>query len=62
MDGGVFLIDQTAKAWAARVLRSEGDRPVIGGLLNFAYAENPGVAFSMLDEHGDAGRWGLSST
>ena len=33
---------------------------MISGFLNFAYAENPGVAFSMLDDHGDTGRWGLS--
>jgi signal peptidase II len=59
--GGVFMIDQTSKAWAARVLRFEGDRPIISGFLNFAYAQNPGVAFSMLDDHGNAGRWGLSA-
>ncbi|MEO7539730.1 MAG: signal peptidase II [Pyrinomonadaceae bacterium] len=58
--GGVFLIDQVTKAWAARVLRFSGDKSVIDGFLNFAYAQNTGVAFSMLDEHGDAGRWGLS--
>ena len=58
--GGVFMIDQTTKAWATRVLRFEGDRPVISGFLNFAYAKNTGVAFSMLDDNGDAGRWGLS--
>lgn len=29
--------------------------------MNFAYAENPGVAFSFLDNGGDAGRWGLSA-
>ena len=58
--GGVFLIDQVTKAWAQRVLRFEGDRSVIEGFLNFAYAQNPGVAFSMLDNQGDAGRWGLS--
>jgi signal peptidase II len=58
--GGVFLIDQTSKAWAARVLRFEGDRSLITGFLNFAYAQNTGVAFSMLDSHGDTGRWGLS--
>ena len=58
--GGVFMIDQTTKAWATRTLRFEGDRSVISGLLNFAYAKNTGVAFSMLDEGGDAGRWGLS--
>ena len=33
---------------------------LIPGLLNFAYAENTGVAFSMLDDHGSTGRWGLS--
>lgn len=58
--GGVFMIDQSTKAWAARKLRFGGDIPVINDLLNFAYAQNTGVAFSMLDEHGDAGRWGLS--
>ena len=58
--GGVFMIDQTAKAWAARTLRFEGERPVITGFLNFAYAQNTGVAFSMFDDHGDAGKWGLS--
>jgi signal peptidase II len=59
--GGIYMIDQTSKAWAARVLRFDGDRSVIGGFLNFAYAENPGVAFSMLDQNGEAGRWGLSA-
>jgi len=58
--GGVFMIDQMTKAWAVRQLRFGGDRPIISGFLNLAYAENPGVAFSMLDNHGDSGRWGLS--
>lgn len=58
--GGVFMIDQITKAWAARVLRFYGDTPVISGFLNLAYAQNTGVAFSMLDDHGDSGRWGLS--
>lgn len=58
--GGVFLIDQTTKAWATKELRSNGDRTIISGLLNLIYAQNTGVAFSMLDDHGDAGRWGLS--
>lgn len=58
--GGVFLIDQTTKAWATRELRFGGDQTVISGFLNLAYAQNTGVAFSMLDDHGDAGRWGLS--
>ena len=58
--GGVFLIDQTTKAWAVRRLRFGDDIPVIQGFLNFAYAQNTGVAFSMLDDQGDTGRWGLS--
>ena len=59
--GAIFLIDQTTKAWAVRRLRFGGDQEIIPGFLNFAYAQNPGVAFSMLDDHGDAGRWGLSA-
>jgi len=54
------MIDQATKAWATRTLRFSGEMPVISGFLNFAYAQNTGVAFSMLDDHGDAGRWGLS--
>lgn len=57
----VFLIDQASKAWAIRKLRFGGDMEVIPGFLNFAYAINPGVAFSMFDGYGDAGRWGLSA-
>ena len=57
--GAVFLIDQTSKAWAVRRLRF-GDEEIIPNFLNFAYAQNTGVAFSFLDDHGDAGRWGLS--
>lgn len=59
--GGVFMVDQTTKAWAVRRLRFDGDIEVIPGFLNFAYATNTGVAFSMLNDHGDAGRWGLSA-
>ncbi|HEX8287225.1 MAG TPA: signal peptidase II [Pyrinomonadaceae bacterium] len=58
--GAVFMIDQTTKAWAVRRLRFGDDVSVIPNFLNFAYAQNPGVAFSMLDDHGDTGRWGLS--
>ncbi|NJM53460.1 MAG: signal peptidase II [Blastocatellia bacterium] len=58
--GAVFMIDQTTKAWAVRKLRFGGDQEVISGFLNFVYAENTGVAFSMLDDHGNTGRWGLS--
>ena len=58
--GAVFMIDQTTKAWAIRRLRFGGDREIVPGFLNFAYAQNTGVAFSMMDNNGDAGRWGLS--
>lgn len=60
MAGAIFMIDQTTKAWAVQRLRFGGDKEIIPGFLNFAYATNTGVAFSMLDDHGDAGRWGLS--
>ncbi|MGI8468615.1 MAG: signal peptidase II [Pyrinomonadaceae bacterium] len=60
MSGGVFLVDQTTKAWATRVLRFYGDREIIPNFLNFAYAQNTGVAFSLFDDHGDTGRFGLS--
>lgn len=58
--GAVFMIDQTTKTWAVRRLRFGGDQEIIPGFLNFSYAQNTGVAFSMLDDHGDTGRWGLS--
>lgn len=58
--GGVFMIDQTAKAWVTKSLRFGDDVSVITGFLNFTHARNPGVAFSMLDNLGEAGRWGLS--
>ena len=58
--GGVFVIDQMTKAWAVTRLRFGEDISVIPNFLNFAYAQNTGVAFSMLDDHGTSGRWGLS--
>ena len=59
---GVYLIDQTTKAWAARRLRfSNEDFSVIPNFLNFAYAQNTGVAFSQFDDGGDTGRWILSA-
>jgi len=59
--GAVFMIDQASKAWAVRRLRFGEDKTIISNFLNFVYAENPGVAFSFFDDHGDAGRWGLSA-
>ena len=60
MAGAVFMIDQTTKAWAVRRLHFGGDKEVVPNFLNFIYAQNTGVAFSFLDDHGDAGRYGLS--
>jgi signal peptidase II len=57
----VFLLDQVTKAWAVRHLRFGGDREIISNILNFVYAENNGVAFSQLQDGGDAGRYGLSA-
>ncbi len=54
------MIDQVTKTWAVRNLRFGNDQEIIPNFLNFAYAQNTGVAFSFLDNHGDAGRWGLS--
>jgi signal peptidase II len=58
--GGIFMIDQVTKAWAVRRLRLGDVLSPIPGFLNFAYAQNTGIAFSMLDDHGSTGRWGLS--
>ena len=58
--GAVFMIDQSTKAWATRRLRFDGEWTIVPGFLNFAYAQNTGVAFSMFDQQGDPGRWGLS--
>lgn len=60
VSGGVFMIDQTTKAWAVRSLRF-ADWTLIPGFLNLSYARNTGVAFSMLNNYGDSGRWGLSA-
>ncbi len=58
--GAVFLLDQATKSWAIRKLRFDGDMEIISGFLNFHYATNTGVAFSMFGSHGDTGRWALS--
>ena len=53
---GIYLVDQTSKAWAVRRVRFK-DVTVIRGVLDFVYAENPGIAFGQLQEHGAFGRW-----
>lgn len=54
---GIYLTDQASKAWAVRALRFGDPVPIINGLLDFAYAENRGIAFGQLQEGGSFGRW-----
>ena len=58
---GIYMVDQMSKAWAVRTLRLGGDKTIIGGFLDFAYAENPGIAFGQLQEGGWWGRWALAA-
>jgi len=53
---GIYLMDQASKAWVVRRLRFR-DVPLIRGVLDFSYAENPGIAFGQLQEGGSFGRW-----
>lgn len=53
---GIYLMDQASKAWAVRHLRFR-DQIVFRGVLDFVYAENPGIAFGQLQEGGAFGRW-----
>jgi signal peptidase II len=54
---GVYLVDQTSKAWAVRHLRLGQDMTIVPRFLDLAYAENPGIAFGQLQEGGSTGRW-----
>jgi signal peptidase II len=57
---GIYLADQSSKAWAARRLRGGGGgMTVIERFLYFDYATNPGIAFGQLQEGGEFGRWML---
>ncbi len=54
---GIYLVDQSTKAWAVRALRFGDDRPIINGFFDLVYAENPGIAFGQLQRGGNSGRW-----
>jgi signal peptidase II len=54
---GIYMVDQTSKAWAVRALRFGDDRTVLHGFLDFVYTENRGIAFGQLQEGGAFGRW-----
>lgn len=54
---GIYMVDQSSKAWAVRALRFGDDRTIIRGFLDFVYTENRGIAFGQLQESGTFGRW-----
>ena len=54
---GIYLVDQSTKAWALRALRFGDDREIIPGVFDLVYAENPGIAFGQLQQGGSFGRW-----
>jgi signal peptidase II len=54
---GLYMVDQSSKAWAVRALRLGHDRTIISGFLDMVYAENRGIAFGQLQEGGSFGRW-----
>ncbi len=54
---GIYMVDQVTKAWAVRTLRVTDDLTIINGFLDFAYTENPGIAFGQLQRTGAFGRW-----
>ena len=54
---GLFMVDQTTKAWAVRTLRFQVDRTIIQGFFDLVYTENRGIAFGRLQEGGSFGRW-----
>lgn len=54
---GIYMIDQSSKAWAVRTLRSGDELTIIRGFFDFVYTENPGIAFGQLQGSGSIGRW-----
>jgi len=54
---GIYLVDQSSKAWAVRRLRFGNGITMIQGFFDFVYTENPGIAFGQLQEGGSFGRW-----
>ena len=47
---GIYMVDQSSKAWAVRGLRFGDDRTIIRGFLDFVYTENRGIAFGQLHD------------
>src|SRR6266576_2880474 len=46
---GIYMVDQTTKAWAVRTLRFQGDRTIVQGFFELVYTENPGIAGNLTD-------------
>lgn len=57
---GIYMVDQSTKAWAVRTLRHGDDRTIIRGFFDLIYNENPGIAFGQLQGGGNFGRWFFS--
>lgn len=53
----LIAADYVSKQWAYARLRTGPDIDVIPGLLRFAYAENPGIAFSLFNSGASTTRW-----
>src|SRR5438093_9712045 len=53
---GIYMVDQSSKAWAVRALRLGDDKQIVR-YLDLIYTENPGIAFGQLQEGGAFGRW-----
>ncbi|MGI6113768.1 MAG: signal peptidase II [Mahellales bacterium] len=49
----IVIVDQATKYWAYTILKPVGSIPVIDGILHFAYVENYGAAFGILQN----GKW-----
>ncbi len=54
---GIYLVDQSTKAWAVRSLRGGNDRTIVSGFFDLVYAQNNGIAFGQLQEGGNTSRW-----
>jgi len=46
-----LLLDQLSKLWVLKVLKFSGPVLVVPGILEFRYAENTGIAFSLFNQH-----------
>lgn len=47
LGAAVVALDQSTKAWAEATLAGQGRIPILGDLLGFQLAHNPGAAFSI---------------